>query len=162
MKRRPSSKRQGRFPRIISRLGILVGLLLVAYFLGGRLQPGQTRYILLSPDHYPPGTIHPITITLKKGGALFVVNDAGTYLVLVATDPHDNCRVHWIQNEQAFASYCSDARYDVSGRWLAGPSRRGLNRYHAFIHKGNLVIDTERLIKGPPRPDDSPSQSTTQ
>jgi hypothetical protein len=155
MKKRPSApdnRQRGYLSRPL-KLGMLLIALVLAYFLGGRLLPGQTRYIYLSPDQYPPGGIYPLNTTLKKGSLLFIINDAGNYHVLIGTDPSDNCRVRWLRNEQVFASYCSDARYDIHGRWLSGPSTAGLDSYHSFMHRGNLVIDTEERIAGNPRQD---------
>ena len=140
------------------KIGMLLTTLALAYFLGGRLLPGQERYIYLSPDRYPPGGIYSLNTTIKKGSILYIVNDNGNFHVLIGTDPYDNCRVRWLRHEQVFASYCTDARYDIHGRWLSGPGSRGLDRYECFMHHGNLVIDTETRIPGDPRPEE-PEQS---
>lgn len=154
MKKRPSppNSRERGYLSLPVKLGMLIAALVLAYFLGGRLLPGQTRYIRLSPDRYPPGGIYQLNTTTKKGSLLYIINDAGTFHVVIGTDPYDNCRVRWLRDEQVFASYCSEARYDAQGRWLSGPSSAGLDRYHCFIHQGNLVIDTEERIAGEPRP----------
>lgn len=152
MKKRSSAIQPRKPLSTLAKIGILVLLLVLAYFLGGRLQPGQSRYIILSPDHYPPGNIYQMQITLKKGGKLFLVNDGGTYHAIIGTDPHDKCGIRWLRDEQVFASYCSESRYDIDGSWLSGPSPVGLDRYNCFMRHGNLVIDTEDRIKGEPAP----------
>lgn len=131
---------------------LLVVVLALAYFLGGQLQPGQERYMALSPDRFPPGSIQFINLKLSKGGGMYVVNDAGTFYVLVATDPYDRCRVSWRGNEQAFVSPCSKSTYHVDGSWRSGSSPGGLDQFPASIVNGNLMVDTETRIKGTPRP----------
>ena len=124
MKKKRWSATESQKRGIISlpfKIGMLLTTLALAYFLGGRLLPGQERYIYLSPDRYPPGGIYSLNTTIKKGSILYIVNDNGNFHVLIGTDPYDNCRVRWLRHEQVFASYCTDARYDIHGRWLSGP-----------------------------------------
>lgn len=127
---------------------LLALVLVLGVFLSSRLQLGQQRYLYLSPDHYPPGSIHPITLKLNKGGRIYVVNNAGTFVAVIATDTYDNCMVSWQQKAQALVSPCSGSKYTPDGRYISGPSGKSLDRFATHIRYGNLLIDTETRIPG--------------
>jgi hypothetical protein len=132
--------------------GMLIVALLLAYFLGGRLQTGHDRYIMLPADHYPSGTIHQMDLVLSKGGGLYVINNKEKFYALIATDPYDNCRIHWNEEKQAFYSPCSDHKYAIDGSWISGSAPGGLDHYPTTLRYGNLYIDTETRLRGTPRP----------
>lgn len=148
--RKYSIEKERSIKNILWWIGVLVALV-ATYFIGGLLEPGRERYTIFDPDQYPPGTIQRHTLPLRKGGAMYVVNDDGTFHAIIAKDPYDGCSVQWSKLEQVFYSPCSDHRYNVDGSWKSGSGPGGLARYAVSMEYGNIVIDTETRIEGEPR-----------
>jgi nitrite reductase/ring-hydroxylating ferredoxin subunit len=153
-KRKYSVERERRKRNILWWIGVVIALA-AAYFIGGLLEPGQDRYTIFDPDLYPPGTIQRLSLPLRKGGGMFVVNDNGAFYAIIAKDPYDGCGIQWSKMEHVFFSPCSDHRYYVDGSWKSGSSPGGLARYAVSMQHGNIVIDTETRIEGEPRPNPS-------
>jgi hypothetical protein len=149
-KRTPSLKRQ-LFMRRLVGYSMLTLVVLLGVYISSRLQLGQQRYLLLTPEQYPPGTIQSITLKLSKGGHVYLINNAGSFYTIIALDSYDGCSVSWIKGEQLFVSPCSKSRYSVDGRWVSGPSHRDLDRLATHIRNGNLLIDTETRVIGKTR-----------
>jgi hypothetical protein len=150
--RRASAKRSTIKSTALWYCGLAL-VLVLAYFLGGRLQPGQERYLYYDPDRLPPGTIHFIKLPLRKGNGMYLINDDGTVRAIVATDPYDRCRVSWHPVEQIFISPCSGSQYGVDGSYIKGSAAGGLEQFVVLWRHGNIVIDTETRIPGAPRSD---------
>jgi nitrite reductase/ring-hydroxylating ferredoxin subunit len=83
-------------------------------------------------------------------------------LALYSRDPHLGCRVvpaadavsdigRPFPPEVAFVNPCHGEKYDLVGRYLAGPSPRGLDRFGVSVVDGDVVVDVMAFEYGPAR-----------
>jgi cytochrome b6-f complex iron-sulfur subunit len=63
---------------------------------------------------------------------------------------HLGCRVPWCGSAQWFECPCHGSKYNRVGEKKGGPAPRGLDRFAVSISNGNVVIDTGKVIQGPP------------
>jgi cytochrome b6-f complex iron-sulfur subunit len=63
---------------------------------------------------------------------------------------HLGCRVPWCKSSQWFECPCHGSKYNRVGEKKAGPAPRGLDRFGVEIQGGNIVVDTKKVIQGPP------------
>jgi cytochrome b6-f complex iron-sulfur subunit len=71
---------------------------------------------------------------------------------------HLGCRVPWCGSSQWFECPCHGSKYNRVGEKKGGPAPRGLDRFSVSIAKGNVVIDTGKVIPGPPIGTDTTGQ----
>src|SRR6185369_10663936 len=72
---------------------------------------------------------------------LFIRADGGQPLVLWARCPHASCAVEWKAGEEAFVCPCHQGKFDKTGKNIAGPPPRPLERLTASIENGELFIE---------------------
>ena len=46
---------------------------------------------------------------------------------------------------------CHGSKYNQAGEWKEGPAPRGLDRFAIEVSGGQIVVDTSKVITGPPR-----------
>ncbi|MBA2609616.1 MAG: Rieske 2Fe-2S domain-containing protein [Actinobacteria bacterium] len=63
---------------------------------------------------------------------------------------HLGCRVPWCGSAQWFECPCHGSKYNRVGEKKGGPAPRGLDRFAVSIANGNVMIDTGKVIQGPP------------
>lgn len=63
---------------------------------------------------------------------------------------HLGCRVPWCGSSQWFECPCHGSKYNRVGEKKGGPAPRGLDRFAVSISNGSIVIDTGKVIQGPP------------
>ncbi|HEX4491159.1 MAG TPA: Rieske 2Fe-2S domain-containing protein [Acidimicrobiia bacterium] len=63
---------------------------------------------------------------------------------------HLGCRVPWCPSSQWFECPCHGSKYNRVGEKRDGPAPRGLDRFQALIHAGNVTVNTGLLAVGPP------------
>jgi cytochrome b6-f complex iron-sulfur subunit len=63
---------------------------------------------------------------------------------------HLGCRVPWCGSSQWFECPCHGSKYNRVGEKVGGPAPRGLDRFAVSVNNGNLVIDTGKVLQGPP------------
>ncbi|NNF65123.1 MAG: Rieske 2Fe-2S domain-containing protein [Acidimicrobiia bacterium] len=83
------------------------------------------------------------------------------FLVLYAPDPHLGCRVRPASLADptaygdlegvAFINPCHGEMYDIAGRYVGGPSPRGLDRFESYVTDGVLMVDLTTFTFGPSR-----------
>lgn len=96
--------------------------------------------------------------------SLYLVNDRSAgLLALWGRDPHLGCLVvalplteapgpMEVHRDTVFANPCHGEQYALDGRWLGGPSPRGLDRFAVSVDAdGNVVVDARRYQPGPDR-----------
>ncbi|MCB9640143.1 MAG: Rieske (2Fe-2S) protein [Myxococcales bacterium] len=64
------------------------------------------------------------------------------YLALLSRCSHRGCEVD--AEPDGYECPCHSARFDVQGRRLAGPARRGLTRFPVVVKEGGVWIDLHR------------------
>jgi cytochrome b6-f complex iron-sulfur subunit len=75
----------------------------------------------------------------------------GGYLALYQRCPHLGCRVPWCATAQWWECPCHGSKYNQAGEWKEGPAPRGLDRFAIAVQGGQIVVDTAKVITGPPR-----------
>lgn len=63
---------------------------------------------------------------------------------------HLGCRVPWCKSAQWFECPCHGSRYNRVGEKKGGPAPRGLDRFGVEIDGGFILVDTKKIIQGPP------------
>lgn len=65
---------------------------------------------------------------------------------------HLGCRVPFCKQSQWFECPCHGSKYNTAGEYKLGPAPRGLDRFSIEItDAGDVMVDTSRIILGPPR-----------
>ena len=64
--------------------------------------------------------------------------------------PHLGCRVPWCKSAQWFECPCHGSKYNRVGEKKGGPAPRGMDRFAVAIAGGQVVVDTKKVILGPP------------
>jgi len=92
-------------------------------------------------------------------GRFYVVERAGTVDALYQRCVHLGCRVPFCVSSQWFECPCHNSMYNRAGEWKSGPAPRGLDRFPVSIDDaGVVVVDTGRLLGGPPQGTDTTGQ----
>lgn len=63
---------------------------------------------------------------------------------------HLGCRVPWCGASQWFECPCHGSKYNRVGEKTGGPAPRGLDRFGVAIDGGFVVVDTQKVVQGPP------------
>jgi len=71
---------------------------------------------------------------------------------------HLGCRVPWCASSQWFECPCHGSQYNRVGERKAGPAPRGLDRFAVAVEGGVPVVDTAKVIAGPPLGTDTTGQ----
>lgn len=72
--------------------------------------------------------------------------------------PHLGCRVPWCQSSQWFECPCHGSQFNKAGEYKAGPAPRGMDRFEFSLEENRIVIDTGKLVEGPPKGTDTTGQ----
>lgn len=131
--------------------GVVIILIISLWVVGNQSLPGADRYLYYAADTFQPGKIAIYPMPARKGLRMFIINNDGNYLALIARDPLDRCPVAWNPKEKLFVSPCKGGAYAVDGSWVRGEAERGLDRFYTSIEGDMLVVDTETIIPGTPR-----------
>ncbi|HET7488776.1 MAG TPA: Rieske 2Fe-2S domain-containing protein [Acidimicrobiales bacterium] len=63
---------------------------------------------------------------------------------------HLGCRVPWCKSSQWFECPCHGSKYNRVGEKKGGPAPRGLDRFGVQVAGGTVIVDTSKVIQGPP------------
>jgi cytochrome b6-f complex iron-sulfur subunit len=90
---------------------------------------------------------------MDPGGQYAAVTADGTspVMALYWRCAHLGCRVPWCITSQWLECPCHGSAYNRWGEWQDGPAPRGLDRFPVSIQDGIVVIDTSKVVTGPPR-----------
>jgi cytochrome b6-f complex iron-sulfur subunit len=75
----------------------------------------------------------------------------GGFMALYQRCVHLGCRVPWCATAQWWECPCHGSKYNQAGEWKEGPAPRGLDRFAIEVSGGQIVVDTSKVITGPPR-----------
>ncbi|HET9290635.1 MAG TPA: Rieske 2Fe-2S domain-containing protein [Actinomycetes bacterium] len=75
----------------------------------------------------------------------------GGFMALYQRCVHLGCRVPWCATAQWWECPCHGSKYNQAGEWKEGPASRGLDRFAIEVSGGQIVVDTSKVITGPPR-----------
>jgi cytochrome b6-f complex iron-sulfur subunit len=70
--------------------------------------------------------------------------------VLYQKCPHLGCRVPQCVSSQWFECPCHGSQYNQAGEKKGGPAPRGMDRFGVQINGGNVLINTQLVLLGPP------------
>lgn len=162
---------------VVTVIAVLVGF--AVYAVGSSGPDGMVVGIGRLAD-FPPGSVTPVTIearltahvprvsdTAQSGIVevpIFVVNHpVRGFVVLYASDPHLGCRVvptselppsydGELSRAAEFLNPCHGEQYDILGRYISGPSPRGLDRFGVSVEGDHLVVKLTEFSYGSPAP----------
>ncbi len=80
----------------------------------------------------------------------FLVHHSDGPLALYARSPHPGGRVRYCASSGWFQDP-HGATFDSQGRYVLGPADRGLDQFPIEIRGGDIYIDTNEIVLGPPR-----------
>jgi cytochrome b6-f complex iron-sulfur subunit len=64
---------------------------------------------------------------------------------------HLGCRVPFCLSSKWFECPCHGSKYNGAGEYQLGPAPRGMDRFMVEVTGDQVVVDTSRIILGPPR-----------
>jgi cytochrome b6-f complex iron-sulfur subunit len=82
----------------------------------------------------------------------------GGYMALYQRCVHLGCRVPWCATAQWWECPCHGSKYNQVGEYKEGPAPRGLDRFAITVQGGQIVVDTSKIVTGPPRGTNTTSQ----
>ncbi len=154
---------------------VVAGVVLVNW----RSGPDGPRVVVGEVGEFPVGSMTPLDLEAKLTGyvprvsdtaesaivdiPIFLVNDpVEGLLALYASDPHLGCRVSLASDlppdpgfdlpaKVVFLNPCHFEQYDLLGRYIAGPSPRGLDRFSVSVEGADVVVDVAAFEYGPER-----------
>jgi Rieske Fe-S protein len=91
------------------------------------------------------------TSTYVSAGRMYIVNTNDYLFALSQKCPHLGCHVPYCESSGRFECPCHGSIYDLAGEYIAGPSPRGMDRYHIALDGEKVVVDTNVLKTGPAR-----------
>jgi cytochrome b6-f complex iron-sulfur subunit len=75
----------------------------------------------------------------------------GGFMALYQRCVHLGCRVPWCATAQWWECPCHGSKYNQAGEYKEGPAPRGLDRFAIQASGSQIVVDTSKIITGPPR-----------
>jgi cytochrome b6-f complex iron-sulfur subunit len=75
----------------------------------------------------------------------------GGYMALYQRCVHLGCRVPWCATAKWWECPCHGSKYNQVGEYKEGPAPRGLDRFAITVQGGQIVVDTSKIVTGPPR-----------
>jgi cytochrome b6-f complex iron-sulfur subunit len=76
---------------------------------------------------------------------------AGGFMALYQRCVHLGCRVPWCESSQWWECPCHGSKYNQAGEYKEGPAPRGLDRFAITLQGQQVVVDTSKIVTGPPR-----------
>lgn len=144
------------------RLGVLTLISIVALAgMAGRLpSPGMEaaggNFVTLDLDRFPPGSVNRVRLAdhgvrCPYGRGFYLVRDGDQVLALSWRDARGEL-VPWNppENPGYFHTPMWGSTYDKTGRRLAGPSPRSLDRYPVRVAGRRILVDTSHVVMGNP------------
>jgi nitrite reductase/ring-hydroxylating ferredoxin subunit len=99
-----------------------------------------------SPADYPEGTVRPF-----PDGRFYVASAAGGLVALYQKCPHLGCKVPFCESSGRFECPCHGSIYNIRGEYIQGPAPRGMDRFRIAIQGDHVLVDTAKVVEGPPR-----------
>jgi cytochrome b6-f complex iron-sulfur subunit len=125
------------------------------------VEAGWTTYDILRPQpstafggivaagsvaDYPAGTVQ-----YFLDGRFYVASAEGALVALYQKCPHLGCRVPFCESSGRFECPCHGSVYNVRGEYIQGPAPRGMDRFPIKIDGDRVLVDTGKVVEGPPR-----------
>jgi menaquinol-cytochrome c reductase iron-sulfur subunit len=136
-------------------IGLTLGIPAVAYIIEPALKSkevqswirlGSTSKIELGVPTLFKSTIQQQTgwITSEEELSVYVLTEDGRdYVAMSNVCTHLGCRVRWISDQGKFICPCHNGVFDKTGKVLAGPPPKPLNRYEVKVESNDLFIRME-------------------
>jgi len=135
------------------RVGLLSDVLAEIRSQQGFLYRAEGRMWL---TEYPNGAVEKARLAYSQAelngmeAGLALGLDGGV-VALYQKCPHLGCRVPNCNSSQWFECPCHGSQYNQVGEKRGGPAPRGMDRFAVSIDSsGALIVDTGRIIQGPP------------
>lgn len=82
---------------------------------------------------------------------VFLVFNDGAPLALSDDAQHTGDRVTFCESARMFESKAHGEKFDMQGRYYAGPARRALDRYMVRVAGDDVHVQLDQRIRGPER-----------
>jgi len=132
-------------------VGLGFGVPAVAYIAGPALKNQQAQaWMKLGPTskvELGTPTLFTFTIQTQTGWiitaqevSVYVLStDGRTFIAMSNICTHLGCHIRWIAEENHFFCPCHNGIFDITGKVVAGPPPRPLNRYDVKVEDGQLL-----------------------
>jgi hypothetical protein len=92
----------------------------------------------------------PVRAVGSDSASAYILLSGHVIIAYSARAPTINrCSLEWQAEKRLFFDDgCVGAQFDATGRWIAGPALRDLDRHPVIIRDGWVVVDTRTLIPG--------------
>jgi menaquinol-cytochrome c reductase iron-sulfur subunit len=133
-------------------IGVGYGVPAVAYIVGPSLKSQQTQtWMRLGPTskvELGTPTLFTLTIQTQTGWiasteelSVYVLStDGRTFIAMSNICTHLGCHIRWIAEQNNFFCPCHNGVFDISGKVLAGPPPRPLDRYDVKVENDQLFV----------------------
>ena len=91
------------------------------------------------------------TVRYFQDGRFFVSASEGKVVALYQKCPHLGCRVPFCDSSGRFECPCHGSIYNARGEYIQGPAPRGMDRFLIEVQGDEILVDTAKVIEGPPR-----------
>jgi len=144
-------------------LGIITGGLLGIPFIGSVLKSGIKK---ASADFSKVGLLDSIPVNkpinipfltnsedaylneIEMHNVWILKNDEGNVISYSPICPHLGCSFNWNERVSHFECPCHNSIWDISGKLLAGPSPRGLDKLPVEIRDNEIYVKWEKFRIG--------------
>lgn len=122
---------------VISSWGLLTAYVSLAYLWPSKkaIGNGSGKSVTIPLSDIPEGKSRKIRYEDKPA---IVVRTAEGVFALSAVCPHLGCLVNWREGDNMIECPCHDAKFDIRGNVIGGPSPKPLDSFKAEI-KGELI-----------------------
>jgi cytochrome b6-f complex iron-sulfur subunit len=101
--------------------------------------------------YVPEGRFYLVPYAGRDTEGIYNGVTGGGYMALYQRCVHLGCRVPWCATSQWWECPCHGSQYNQAGEYKGGPAPRGLDRFAITVQGGQIVVDTSKVITGPPR-----------
>ena len=108
--------------------------------------------------YVPEGRFYLVPYTGNAADTIYKGVTEGGYMALYQRCVHLGCRVPWCATSQWWECPCHGSKYNQVGEYKEGPAPRGLDRFAITVQGGQIVVDTSKIVTGPPRGTNSTGQ----
>lgn len=84
-------------------------------------------------------------------GRFYMARADGELRALYQKCPHLGCRVPFCESSGRFECPCHGSVFNRKGEYIHGPAPRGMDSFPVREESGEIVVDTGRVVPGPPR-----------
>ena len=121
--------------------GVGTGALFGQYLEPNVLFEPKTTFKAGVPNDYPVGTV-----ATNKEHRAYVIHDGEGFYAMSSICTHLGCITRWQEEEGIIACPCHGSKFTRAGDVITGPAPRPLPRLAIWLEKGELVVNTTKVV----------------